>query len=326
MRKSILVAVVISLILTSLSCKIGRAGKVSQEFIGHTDTVKCVALSADGRRAISGGEDGTIRIWDVESGKEIRSLQGMKSVRSVALSYDGRRAISGSYDNLNWTVRVWDVEKGKEIRRFEEQQKEILSVLFKPDGRVLYATIDSIREGEIESGQESVYKINRLPDISDLAFGWFCFAFSPDGRRAIGQFEDRALHLIDLKQERELLRCTRNLENDQCVTFSADGRRALSGSYNGGIADLWDLETGRKITSFKGLTGVVLSVAFSPDGKRAAAADGGGNIHLFDVEIGSEITQYKVNDSAVMSVTFSPNGKYLLTGGMDKTVRLWKLS
>jgi WD40 repeat protein len=78
--------------------------------LGHIGGVRSVGLSGDGRRAVSGSADKTVRMWDVDTGHCLRTLEGHKHpVLSVGLSGDGRRAISGSEDK---TVRVWDVETG----------------------------------------------------------------------------------------------------------------------------------------------------------------------------------------------------------------------
>jgi WD40 repeat protein len=75
-----------------------------------------VTLSSDGRRAVSGSWDKTLRVWDLGSGQSLQTLQGHTSgVTAVALSSDGRRAVSGSPDH---TVRVWDLQDGKEVVAF----------------------------------------------------------------------------------------------------------------------------------------------------------------------------------------------------------------
>ena len=81
---------------------------------GHSSAVRGVALSGDGRRAVSASQDKTMKVWDMESGRELHTLQGHSGhVTGVALSGDGRRAVSASEDN---TLKVWDVESGRELR------------------------------------------------------------------------------------------------------------------------------------------------------------------------------------------------------------------
>ncbi len=75
---------------------------------GHAGTVKAVVVTSDGK-AISGSWDKTLKVWDVESGEELRTLEGHTGVvNAVALTSDGKKAISGSYDK---TLKVWDVEQ-----------------------------------------------------------------------------------------------------------------------------------------------------------------------------------------------------------------------
>ena len=76
-----------------------------------------MAVSADGRRAVSASGDNTLKVWDLESGRELRTLEGHSDwVYGVAVSPDGRRAVSASADN---TLKVWDLESGRELRTLE---------------------------------------------------------------------------------------------------------------------------------------------------------------------------------------------------------------
>ena len=122
-----------------------ESGDTIREFRGHTDWVFRVAFSPDGRQAYSAsggfhdhgwqdGSDSAIRVWDVETGKEVRKLEGHKGiVWSVAVSPDGRRVLSGGHD---MTSILWDAGTGAEIRRFRGHTDGVWCVAFLPDGRL----------------------------------------------------------------------------------------------------------------------------------------------------------------------------------------------
>ena len=100
---------------------------------GHTDYVRSVAFAPDGSTALSGSDDETLKLWDVATGREIRSFTGHTSfVRSVAFAPDGRTALSGSADK---TLKLWDVATGREIRSFTGHTDWVFSVAFAPDGQ-----------------------------------------------------------------------------------------------------------------------------------------------------------------------------------------------
>jgi WD40 repeat protein len=156
----------------------------------HSDSVRSVAYSPDGRRIVSGSDDGTIKIWDAESGWEIRTLTGDNtSVYSVAYSPDGRRIVSGSKDG---TIKIWDAESGREIRTLEEHSDHVWSVAYSPDGRRIVSGADdeTIKIWDAESGRE----------IRTLA-GHSCpvdsVAYSPDGRRIVSGSRDNTIKIWD---------------------------------------------------------------------------------------------------------------------------------
>jgi WD40 repeat protein len=94
--------------------------------------VLSVAFSPDGTRIVSGSNDQTVRVWDADSGTELRTLKGHTSlVQSVGFSPDGTRIVSGSDDE---TVRVWDADSGSELRTLEGHTNWVHSVAFSPDG------------------------------------------------------------------------------------------------------------------------------------------------------------------------------------------------
>jgi serine/threonine protein kinase len=130
------------------------SGKETLRFMGHTDAVRSIAVSKDGRQALSGGDDRILRLWDAQRGGEITRFTGHRArITSVALSADGRVALSGSHDQ---SLRLWDVATGRELRSFAVPRGQVLSVAFTPDDRaVLSAHFDTtLRLWEAETGRE----------------------------------------------------------------------------------------------------------------------------------------------------------------------------
>ncbi len=101
-------------------------------FAGHADAVRCVAVSADGKRAITGGGD-SLLVWDGETGRTLRELRGHKAtLRAVDASADGSRAVSGDDDGA---IKLWDLETGACLLTFAGHEGPVLSVRFAPDGK-----------------------------------------------------------------------------------------------------------------------------------------------------------------------------------------------
>ena len=102
-----------------------------------------MAVTPDGRRAVSASADRTLRLWDLESGQTIRTLQGHTGlVSAVAVTPDGRRAVSGSADR---TLRLWDLETGQTIRTLKGHTGTVIAVAVTPDGRRAVSASDDER-------------------------------------------------------------------------------------------------------------------------------------------------------------------------------------
>jgi len=304
------------------------AARLLRTFEGHTGGVRSVSFSPDGRYALSGSDDKTLRLWEVASGILLRSFAGHTSwVTSVSFSPDGRYALSGGMDK---TLRLWEVKSGRLLRTFEGHTVQVRSVAFSPDGRsVLSASGDwqdstdkTLRLWEVASGRLLRTFEGHTREVSSVTF-------SPDGRYALSGSDDRTLRLWDVASGRLLRTFEGHTSPVTSVSFSPDGRFALS--TGGGIAHqdytvrLWEVASGRLLRTFEGHTGGVNSARFSPDGRYALSGSLDQTLRLWEVANGRLLRTFEGHTDIVESVSFSPDGRCALSGSWDKTLRLWDL-
>ncbi len=295
-----------------------RAGEIVTEvrrLEGHEGPVFAAALSPDGRRAVSGGWDGLLRLWDVRAGKPLRQMKGHQGVIwTVAYSADGRRIASGGFDK---SVRLWDASTGQEVRVFPGHDDYVRSVAISNNGGLVLSGGDDrlLRLWDTLTGKE----IRQFRGHDHFVWG---VALSPDGKRALSASLDRTVRLWDVASGSELLKLTGHTDTVLAVAFSPDGRRALSGGSDKTLR-LWDLETGKELQTFTGHTGYVHDVAFSPDGRRALSAGRDGTLRLWDVESGTPVRRLEGHGDQVWSVSFSADGRWAISAGHDGTVRVW---
>ena len=313
-------AAVLAVLLYSALTTADRVSPQSYDriFSGHKGSVNSVAFSPDGRTALSGSADETLKLWDLATGEEIRTFSGHKrSVNSVAFSPDGRKALSGSADE---TLKLWYVASGDEFSTFTRGfTGSVNSVAFSPDGHTALSGGNHIMLWNLATGW------GRELSGGQWSAWVYSVVFSPDGRTALSGSSDKTTKLWDLATGKEI----RTFRGDNgwidSVALSPDGRAALSGSSDKTIK-LWDLATGNVIRTFRGHTDAVTSVALSPDGRTALSGSSDKTTKLWDLATGKEIWTFNGHTDAVTSVALSPDGRTALSGSSDKTVRLWHLS
>jgi len=302
----------------SLVCpRIGlRTAWLVRTFEGHKNEVNSVCLSADGRRALSGGVDTALRLWEVATGRCLRSFPGhTDSVLSVYLSADGRRALSGGMDR---TVRLWDVATGRCLRTFEGHIHAVNSVCLSPDGRwALSAGGNNILLWEVTTGRCLRTFLGHKSGVSSISL-------SADGGQVLSGSGDKTLRLWQVATGR----CLRTFEGHtswvSSVCLSADGRFALSGSGDKALR-LWQVATGRCLHTFEGHTDGVSSVCLSADGRFALSGSGDKTLRLWQVATGRCLRTFEGHTNWVRSVCLSTDGRWALSGGGDKALWLWQM-
>jgi WD40 repeat protein len=292
-------------------------------FAGHTGSIGCVAFSADGKRAVTGSDDQTVRVWEVASGKEVLRLSGhTEEVHAVAFAPDGSRILSGGRDR---TLRLWDAATGKELRRFTGHTERISGVAFTPDGRrLLSASWDgTVRLWDADSNKELHRFSGHTGPVS-------CLIVAPDGRSTLSGSHDGTLRLWDLEQLREVRHYEGHNREVYAVAFAPDGRRILSGG-NDRTVRLWDAETGKELQRFTGHANAVIGVAFTPDGRRVLSGSSqyrgaDRTVRVWDADSGRALEAFGADGDSVWSIAFAPDGRSALSASADKTLRWWQLS
>ncbi|HYW44234.1 MAG TPA: NB-ARC domain-containing protein [Bryobacteraceae bacterium] len=291
-------------------------GPLLQTLKGHAGRVRAVAVTPDGRRAVSGSFDHTLKLWDLERGEAIRTLEGhADSVNAVAMTLDGKRAVSGSNDQ---TLKLWDLESGKAIRTLEGHAGGVNAVAMTPDGRraVSGSSDHTLKLWDLERGKA----VRTLEGHA----GWvWAVAVTLDGKRAVSGSSDHTLKLWDLERGKAI----RTLEGHAgwvwAVSVTPDGKWAVAG-LSDKILILWDLERGAAL-SLEGHAGGILAVAVTPDGMRAVSGSSDHTLKLWDLERGKTIRTLEGHAGGVLAVTVTPDGKRAVSGSSDHTLKLWDL-
>ena len=297
-------------------CQAGRRWKNAKvkNFAQHSDAVGAVAFSPDGLMLASGSKDKTIQIWDLATGKSIRTFPGDSStVWSVAFDANGTKLATGTGF---WRVMLWDLKTGQ-VTRTLDHTASVWSVALSPDGQ-LVASGSGDKTTKI-SDSATGNSVQNLPDHTDFVYS---VAFTPDGKSLVSASKDKKITIVDVATGRLLKTLEGHGDAVRSVAVSPDGKTIVSGSYDESIK-IWNLETGDLIRSIKGHSDDVVSVAISPDGNFIASGSKDKTIKVWDFNTGELLNTLTGHTDEVYVVTFSPDGKTIASGSKDNTIKLW---
>ena len=297
-------------------CEAGLRWKNAKvkNFAQHSDAVGAVAFSPDGLMLASGSKDKTIQIWDLATGKSIRTFEGDSStIWSVAFDSNGTRIATGTGF---WRVMLWDMKTGQSIRSLDHAAS-VWSVAISHDGQLI-ASGSGDKTTKIWDAVNGRL-IHNLPDHTDFVYS---VAFSPDDKTLVSASKDKKITIVDVATGRLLKTIDGHADQVRSVAISPDGQTLVSGSYDESIK-IWNLETGELIRSLKGHSDDIVSVAISPDGKFIASGSKDKTIKIWDLATGELLNTLTGHLDEVYVVTFSPDGKTIASGSKDNSIRLW---
>ncbi|MCP5104203.1 MAG: DUF4365 domain-containing protein [bacterium] len=294
---------------------------------GHDGVVWSVAVTPDGKRAVSGSEDQTLKVWDLNSGKCTATFKGHKAwISSVAVTRDCKRAVSGSYDK---TVKVWDLISGECLATMQGHTGEIgewTMAITPDDKRAVSGSNDyTLKVWDMATGACRA----TLQGHTENVYG---AAITPDGKTIVSGSADRTLKVWDMA-DFETVQCRSTWEGHtgevNGVAVTHDGKRVVSGADDKTLK-VWDLQTGHCLATLEGHTDKVYGIAVTSDNRRAVSASEDGTLRVW--ELPDIETQTRIEAPPAPRYT---NAKVVLVGetGAGKTglaVRLaedrWELT
>ena len=298
--------------------------KVRDVLQSHGDEVTAVAITPDGKRAITGDSYGMLKVWDLDRVSfSYRAEKHGDLVHAVAVTPDGKRAITTSRDR---TLKVWDVKAGCVEATLSDQDSVTTSVAITPDGEraICGSTNGMLNVWNLTAGVLEATLEGHGGEVSAVAI-------TPDGRRAVsacGQ-EVKAWDIASVE-------CTRspNQHLVGAVAIASDGSRAYLGTYND-IGDparvrVWDLATNQLVAEVSGGVWHISAVCVSPNGKWASLRSDGrmgeGLLVVRNLETGCLAATLDDGPEEVREIAVAPDGEYVVSGSRRGRLKVWHVA
>ncbi|KIK31783.1 hypothetical protein CY34DRAFT_19575 [Suillus luteus UH-Slu-Lm8-n1] len=286
-----------------------------KEMRGHTRRVRGVVHLPGGRRIVTCSSDGSLRLWDLESGTQIgedwRDDEAKKSgVHSIALSPNGKTLVSGSEDGK---VRLWDVETGKVVTRWMGHTGGVTSVCWSAGGhRVVSGSEDGIAGVWNAKTGETILKIN-----TEHESVWAVKYSSDDTQIATGGYE---VNIWDAKTGNLI----ETLKHDWMVlslAWTSDGKKLITGSW--GPIKIFDTATWEQTGTLGGHDDWVKAISLSPNNRLLASTSYDRTAQIWNLDTNLPVRPPLQHKHWVYSAAFSANGRVLVTGSNDGNAYAW---
>lgn len=298
---------------------------------GHCDYIYSVAMSEDGKKAISSCWDGSVKIWEVETGRNLRTYtHQFCSTLCVVFCPGDKWAVSAGGNSFMhrldcpWTpdraVHVWDVETGTKQHTLMGHRTTVTAVDVSSDGFMIASASGdkTIKLWDKNTGENKATLRGHSSTVTTVVF-------HPDGEMLASGSTDCTIKLWNVSTEHPMR--TLDKKHNEAVTqvvFTPDGQRLASSSMDKSII-VWDLRSGEEIISFTEHTDCVISLAMFPNGLRIVSGSDDKTVRIWNLLSGTLEHTLSGHKHSVTSVAVSRDGKTLVSGSWDKTVKVWEL-
>lgn len=293
-----------------------------REFVGHADAIQSVGFSSDGQLLVSAGQDNSIRVWDVDSGKMVKTFRGHGGrIQTATFLGDGKRILSASHDR---SIREWSLDGNQEIRTIQGQvlsghSDAVLAAAYSKDqSQIVTASRDrSARTWNALTGQPGLTLAEGHSYLASTA------VFFPGAKRLLTAAVDNTARIWDVGTGGQVLRLE-HTGRSAAAAIARDGRTIITGS-DDKTARLWDANTGQELRQLKGHSSEVTAVAFSPDGQLVATGDTKGHVKLWNPATGELRAKLDAHSRRIAALAFSEDGQRLFSASGDNTVSQWDI-
>jgi WD40 repeat protein len=285
----------------------------------HTDNAYALSFSPDNRTLGSASWDGTVKLWDLESGTLLWTGWHTNTAQCLAFAPDGSILASGGNDAV---VRLWNPRDGMNLKTLPHPGY-VFAVAWSPDGQLLASScVDGrLRVWEMQKAEPTI-RIEILSGHTDWARG---LAFARDGKTLASASWDRTVKLWEIPSGRLMQTLTEHTERVNRVAWSPDGHILASCSMDRTIR-LWDVKQNSYRVVLYGHTATIYNLAFTPDGSYLLSGGEDGSLRVWDVASGQCLQVIQGYVPSLYDIAWSPAGTYLASGGSNRQVVIWDVN
>ncbi len=290
----------------------------------HAGTAWSAAFTPSGQRVASAGNDGTVKIWEVLSGRLIQTIQVFTpasdeyGVTAIAFSPNGKTLAAATGDGRIFLYSTTDWE---ELDELNAHKGVIWGLTFSPDGNFLAS-----------GGADTVVRLwdltnNRLAlELKGHTGTVEALTFNNDGSRLASAGADKVALVWDTGSARIVYSLVGHTGIVNGVAFSPDGKRLATAGGEDRTIRIWDMTNGKLIMPITGHRDWVYSIAFSHDGRMLISTSADRTIRFWETTYGRPLMTLFGHTNQIFGLALSPDGKRIVTASEDRSVRIWNIA